>query len=115
MPLDCLALITVRLKAREKTMIAVWTGRLLGTMIDPLTWGAALAAIYFTKGRPWYARLGIAAALGVAIAITYSLVVRPNDPSNGTVAILSITATVLWASIFLGVSRVLAARRATSR
>ncbi|MEX2393111.1 MAG: putative PEP-binding protein, partial [Actinomycetota bacterium] len=75
---------------------------LIGTMIGPLTWGVAIAVAYFGKSLPWYSRVGLAAVAALAVALLFSLAIRPADPSNFRVGVLTIVGTVLWTLIVIG-------------
>lgn len=76
---------------------------LLGAMIDPPTWLAAVAAILLLKRGPVIAQYLV--SLGIYIAAILLIVAfAANPPPNKIVpAIYGMIGTVVWLSLFLAV------------
>jgi len=85
-------------------------GYLLGVMVDPLSWGVALASVLLARQLPWLHRVGIAVLASMGISILIITLTRSNEPSNGRVLVFTLVATAVWALMLTG-AQTLWARR----
>lgn len=84
--------------------LAAGAGRLLGTMVDPLTWGVALVVAYGARQQPWYIRVALAIGASIVIVFVFVTEIRPGDPSNPITALFTVIGTALWSLLFAGIA-----------
>lgn len=87
--------------------LAAFTGRLLGTMIDPLLWGGAIAVHFYFKGKGFGVKFPALICLVFFVAFATGAFSFPGDQIEDhiTRSFYSVLAAAIWLSIVMGIAR----------
>ena len=87
--------------------LAAFTGRLLGTMIDPLLWGGAIAVHFYFKGKGFSVKFPTLICLVFFVAFATGAFSFPGDKIEDhiTRSFYSVLAAAIWLSIVMGIAR----------
>ncbi len=98
--------------AQRLPSLPQFTGYIVGTGIDPLTWGTAL--IFSFLRIPWWQRLTGALALYLTIGVAILSLRSPSYSVNWSPLLYGVLATVFWFGLFMGIRRLRRPRAAAA-